>query len=147
MNVCAPSRPGLIAKIHVARKKLALTDESYRDVLRRVTGKDSCSIMTDAQLEKALSEFKRLGFRGEKKAKRAGSRKMAQGNQARMIRGMWIELFELGEVKDPSEEALASYVARMVQIDDLHWITPDDANVVINGLRSWIRRVRNKHEG
>lgn len=32
----------LIAKIHIAKKDLAMDDATYRDVLVRVTGKDSC---------------------------------------------------------------------------------------------------------
>jgi phage gp16-like protein len=37
----------VIAKIHVAKKQLALSEESYRDVLRRVTRFDSTSRMSE----------------------------------------------------------------------------------------------------
>ncbi len=33
----------LIAKIHVAKAQLNLDDEQYRDIVRRITGKDSAA--------------------------------------------------------------------------------------------------------
>lgn len=56
------TRRTLIAKIHIAKKDLAMDDETYRDVLQRVTGKDSCKNMTVAELKKVISDMKRLGF-------------------------------------------------------------------------------------
>ena len=45
-------RNGLISKIHVAKNQLALTDDSYRPLLERVTGRVSLKDMTDRQLAK-----------------------------------------------------------------------------------------------
>lgn len=56
------SRKTLIAKIHIAKKDLALDDETYRDVLHRVTGKNSCKDMTLNELKKVIADLKRLGF-------------------------------------------------------------------------------------
>lgn len=56
------TRRTLIAKIHIAKKDLAMDDETYRDVLQRVTGKDSCKNMTIVELKKVISDMKRLGF-------------------------------------------------------------------------------------
>lgn len=55
-------RRTLIVKIHIAKKDLAMDDETYRDVLQRVTGKDSCKNMTVTELKKVISDMKRLGF-------------------------------------------------------------------------------------
>lgn len=52
----------LIAKIHIAKKDLALDDATYRDVLERVTGKTSCKEMDLKELKKVMMELKRLGF-------------------------------------------------------------------------------------
>lgn len=134
-------RKSLIAKIHVAKKQLALTDESYRDVLRRITGKDSSGSMTHQELDNVVKEFKRLGFDGTYKPKRAGERKLAGSPQAKKIRALWITLHQLGAVHNPSEEALSAYVKRICKVDDLHWINSKDANLVINTMRSWQRRV------
>lgn len=53
----------LIAKIHIAKKDLCMDDATYRDVLIRVTGKNSCKDMTLNELKKVIQDFKRLGFK------------------------------------------------------------------------------------
>ena len=52
----------LIAKIHIAKKDLAMDDDTYRDVLHRVTGKNSCKDMTLNELKAVIKDLKRLGF-------------------------------------------------------------------------------------
>jgi hypothetical protein len=55
-------RNGLLAKIHVAKRQLGLTDDQYEAVLRvfKVT---SAKELTIPQLEELVKYFKRLGFR------------------------------------------------------------------------------------
>ena len=55
-------RYGLIQKIKVAQKQLALDDDNYRAVLRRITGKSSCKDCDLLQLQRVIAEFERLGF-------------------------------------------------------------------------------------
>ncbi|PZQ46326.1 MAG: regulatory protein GemA [Micavibrio aeruginosavorus] len=140
-------RNGLIAKIHVAKKELCLTDDCYRDFLRGITGKESCTQMSEEQLDAVVSGFKRLGFADKKTPKRAGNRKLASQPQAKMIRGLWITLHQMGEVDDPSEAALAKFVEKRTKVSDLHWITPADADIVIKALKGWVQRVEDSNEG
>lgn len=130
----------MVAKIHIARKDLAIEDAAYRALLERVTGRDSCKSMSNAQLGRVLEEFKRLGW-SEKPRKRAGSRPMATTEQAGKIRALWLSLYHLGEVRDPSEDALTGYVKRMSGVADLRWLTPRKADAVIKGLRGWCERI------
>lgn len=135
------SRNAMIAKIHVAKKDLGLNDENYRDFLGSVTGKQSCSKMNDAELGKALAGFKKLGFDKKPSIKRAGQRPRADSAQARKIRALWLCLYHLGEIKDPSEEALASFAARTAGINALQWAKAGEADKVIKALRGWLQRV------
>jgi phage gp16-like protein len=135
-----PSRNALIGKVHVAKKQLALTDDSYRDILRRVTGTDTCSAMDERQLETVLEEFKRLGFKPSG-GKRAGERKKADSAQATMIRALWLDLYHLAAIRDPSEEALAAFAKRSCGVPALQWLAPAKADMVINALRGWLARV------
>lgn len=57
------SKKILMAKIHIAKKDLHLDDDTYRDVLWRVTGKRSCSDMTIAQLESVVKDMQSSGFK------------------------------------------------------------------------------------
>lgn len=55
-------RNGLIKKIKVAQKQLALDDDNYRAILLRVTGKSSCADCDLVQLQRVEAEMERLGF-------------------------------------------------------------------------------------
>lgn len=57
-----PTRRAMIAKIKIAQKELGMDDDTYRAVLMRATGKNSCTQMSDGQLEAMLREMQRLGF-------------------------------------------------------------------------------------
>lgn len=129
----------MIAKVHIARKDLALDDTTYRALLMRVTGRESCSKMNMGQISQILDEFKRLGWK-PRRPRKSGQRKMADDAQSRMVRGMWITLAQNGIVRDSSEEALAAYVKRMTGMEDLAWLNAAQVNKVINGLRSWLQR-------
>jgi phage gp16-like protein len=65
----APKKKALLAKIHIAKKDLGLDDGTYRDVLRRITGKDSSSKMLISELERVIYEFGNLGWKPSAAAK------------------------------------------------------------------------------
>ncbi len=133
-----------LALIHVAKKQLALADESYRAILRRLAGVESAALLDDASRERVLAHFKALGW-VYKPAKRAGpstgsGRRQADGGQARKIRALWLALYHLGEVQDPAESAIAAFVRRQTSLEALQWLTPSEANRVIEALKSWCAR-------
>lgn len=57
------TKKALMAKIHIAKKQLALDDATYRDVLWRVTGLRSCKDMTIAQLQDVAKDMQNSGFK------------------------------------------------------------------------------------
>lgn len=129
----------LIGKIHVARKQLGLSDDSYRAMLTGVTGKDSCANMAENELKAVLKRFEELGFKPTG-GKRAGSRKPADSNQAKMIRALWLDLYHLGALRDPTEDALAAFVKRTTKVPALQWLGSGGADDVIKALRGWLER-------
>jgi phage gp16-like protein len=137
---------GLIRKVHVAKRQLALADEDYRAILLRATGKASSSSCTIAELERVLREFARLGWRARKTPPaRAGKRPMADSEVALKLRALWISGYELGVVADPREESLVAFCKRVSGgrkngVDALQWLTERDARKCIEGLKSWIAR-------
>ncbi|MFZ6775818.1 phage protein GemA/Gp16 family protein [Undibacterium sp. Ji83W] len=52
-----------LAQIHIAKVQLAMADDSYRALLRRVAGKESSKDLTWQERKALLDEFKRLGFK------------------------------------------------------------------------------------
>lgn len=142
MTASAPSqnvRKGLYAKIHIARKDLRLDDQTYRDLLAERYGVRTASKMSIAGLEDLVAHFVNLGWKPKRAApKRAGSRSPAPGREARKARALWISLYHLGVVNDPSEAALAAYARRQTGIEAPQWI--HDWRPVIEGLKEWAVR-------
>lgn len=141
-----PVRAGLIGKLHVAKAQLGLDDDTYRGVLKRVTGKESSSQCSITELENVKAEFVNLGWKPAKKAHpRAGNRPLADGDTAAKLRALWISGYHLGVVKDPTEAALAAFVKRVTGgrksgVDALQWLTDADARKAIEGLKAWLAR-------
>ncbi|WP_226383383.1 gp16 family protein [Burkholderia mayonis] len=51
-----------VAKIHIAKQQLAMTDDEYRTVLRSVAGVSSSKELTPEGAHKLLKHFERCGF-------------------------------------------------------------------------------------
>jgi phage gp16-like protein len=131
------SRDRLIRLIHVAKRDLALDDETYRGALHAVIGKTSTTAMSVPELQKVMDHLKSKGFKVRPSAK---SRPLARYPEARKIRAIWLLLHKLGAVENPSEAALAAYVKRITGIDALQWIGGDQAERVIETLKKWAMR-------
>lgn len=130
-----------IAKIHIAKKDLGLTDEIYRDIIREASGgKTESSGKLDWQgRHNALERFKELGWKAKISTKAVPrsepSRRLADDPQSRMLRGMWIELHQAGIVRNPAESALCAFGKRLTRKDALQWYFDRDVTVVKEALK------------
>ena len=135
------SRRLMIAKIHLAKKALALEEDSYRAILLRVGGADSSGKMTVSQLDRVLQEFRRLGWQGPKGKPRSGTGRKASGKSwVRKVWAIWGDLKPL--LDDGDDAALFGFVKRQTGIDNPEWLSPAQANKVIAGLQGWLARKR-----
>lgn len=128
----APSRRALLAQVHMAKKALALTDDTYAAILARIAGQESAAQIPDAGLVAVVAEFRRLGWKD--RPFRPGSRKP----HVRKVWAVWGSMKHL--VRSPGAEGLRGYVKRMTDVDDPEWLTGEQANVVVEGLKAWRRR-------
>jgi phage gp16-like protein len=124
----------LLAKVHIAKKELALSDESYRAILSRVTGHESSADCSEGQLERLFVEFRRLGWAPQK-----GTRAPAP-KHVRLIYALWKEAGVVGAVANATKEALRAFVLRQTGKAAPEFCTPSDANRVSEGLKAMIRR-------
>ncbi len=134
-----PARNSRLAKVHIAKKQLGLEDAGYRELLRRVTGKHSSADCTEAELDLLLVEFKRLGFEPQGNA----TAPRAEKEYVRMIYALWSGLKPY--LRDHSQVALRIFVKKMTGVDKPDWLGPEDANDVIEGLKAWLARERDKN--
>lgn len=144
-------RRAAIVKVQIARKELALDEETYRALLERVTGRRSAADCTVAQLGRVLDELKAKGWkpsfsaRGQKAppfrpdAGQARARP-ADSPVARKARALWISLHQLGEVRDPSERSLEAFAARQLGVDRLRWADQSQGYRLIEALKAMAER-------
>ncbi|UTH73524.1 gp16 family protein [Chromobacterium sp. IIBBL 290-4] len=141
MNAKTQDRQRLIRLIHVAKRELALEDDSYRAILQRIGKKASAADLTVPELNQVLEYLKRSGFKVRSKAQPATqARSLAQDEQHKKIRALWLFLHQIGVVKNPAESALAAYVKRITGRDAMQWLAGDQLEQVIESLKKWAMR-------
>lgn len=146
MGAAPDYRKRLIQLIHVAKNERGLDDETYRGLLTRETGKDSCSKMNGTELDRVLGALKREGFRvtrARKPVERVIGKKspapVREGQKA-LITALWISLWQLGAVKDNRDSAIDGFVKRQTGVEHLQWLGPQQGHRVIEALKAWCAR-------
>jgi len=124
-------------KCQIARKQLRLDEDTYRDVLRRVTGQASSTDCGPSQLDALLAEFRRLGWKPAR-----GGKAPSGKPQVRKIYAIWRGLAPY--VEDASDSALRGFVHRQTGRDAPEFLTAPEANKVVEGMKAWLARVRAK---
>lgn len=142
--------PAQIKKIHCLKGALTLDDDTYRLMLSAFGTKSSKDrAFTYAKADEMIRDLEAKAVvagvwekrKPAKKAVGAGSsRPLADDPQSKKIRALWIELHQAGRVQNPSEAALAAYVKRMTNVNDLRWITVRQASTIIEALKKWLER-------
>jgi len=142
-----PRRSTLIKLIHVAKRDLGMDEPTYRTVLLSAGKSESLSGMSISNMQAVLERLKKDGFKVRPKA---SSRPLVTAPEASKVRALWLFLHELGEVRDPSEKALAAYVSRIAKVDDLRWSRgsrqvnaefKDRSELLIETLKKWAMRI------
>lgn len=129
----SPRRRSMIAKVHVARKQLGLSEDDYRAVVLRVTGRTSAGDCGDDALEALLAEFAAKGFRATSRS--AGPRP-ADHPQARKARALWISLYHLGAIDSADERALEAFARRQLGCDRLQWANQAQVYKLVEALKA-----------
>ena len=123
------SRKSLLAKVHIAKKDLALDDGTYRAILERQTGESSCTACSTQQLVRVVAYLRTLGW--QEPAKKPSRRKPA----ARPDAAGYVDKIEalLAEAKRPWSYA-ASIAKRMYGAEKLEWLSAGQARGVLAAL-------------
>ncbi len=150
-------RQAELAKIHLAKKQLGLDDETYRDVVARVSAKfrsepiDSAGAMTEAERRALLDEFVRLGFQVAPPRERADdwisiSPSHPGAQHLKKLLACAYDLEQIGAVRANSTRRwIQKFSRKLTGVDRLQWLTPQDANKVIEGLKGWRKKWLVKH--
>lgn len=125
--------------LHVAKAKLNMSDDTYRQVLVRIAGVTTSCDLDRAGFEAVMGFFEYCGFQPiENAAPRYGSRPgMASFAQIELIRELWREI-RRDRVCD--DEALAGWLRKYQKVDSLRFLTLDGARKAIVALKAWKAR-------
>ena len=136
------SRNGLLALVHAGAKALGLDETARRALQVRLTEKSSCAEMTAAELHRIIGELKRLGFKpAPKRSPRGGSDTPPRGKLGAKLEALWLAGWHLGVVRNPSGDALASFIKRQTGLDAARFAHASrDAARAIEGLKAWLAR-------
>lgn len=124
------SRDPLLARIHIARKELGLDDDTYRDLLERVTGARSSGDLSEPDRQKVIRAFRRLGWKGG-----ASRRKRSDKAYVRKVFALWGELKRTGVWRGEDIGSLRRFVKNMTGCDDPEWLSWPQASQVIEALK------------
>ncbi|UXZ04839.1 gp16 family protein [Moraxella nasicaprae] len=145
----ALNRPKLIQLIHIGKSQLHLDDDTYRSLLMSMTGKDSTKAMNIGELNKVLARLKQLGFVVTHKKKDPkpidDKASLYIERQIKLIRHLWLELHELGAVRNGSEQALASYIKNQTQTA-IEALDSEQASNIIERLKNWRKRLEKPNQ-
>lgn len=135
-------RRAALAKIHIAKKELAMTDDSYQALLQRLTGKESAQTLSLLDLERLLVEFKRLGWQPKPRKKKPQAVEDWRMPRIRLIKRLWLWLHQHNQVRDVSDSALLSFCQQHMQAAQLNWAESHELNKCVEALKSWQRRAQ-----
>jgi phage gp16-like protein len=133
------ARDPVLAMIHKAKADLALTDDCYRALLARITGQETSKGLSRVQVDAVLAEFRRLGWQA-KSADGPRHRPASDKPEIRKVFAIWGDMVKQGIPRTPTRAGLLAYVRRMTGVDDPEWLSPTQAQKVIEGLKSWRAR-------
>jgi hypothetical protein len=117
-------RNGLLAKIHVAKKQIGLTEDQYEAVLRGF-GVTSSREMTIPQLEVLVKYFRRLGFRPiEARWLKPPEERRDHGDS--QVIALWKRAREIAADIDNGALRLQGLVKKICGVEILEWCRDKD---------------------
>jgi len=145
-----PARP-LLAKIHIAKKELALDEETYREILSSEfaclpvrQGVRSSKDMTDRQAIKLINIFREKGWVPKTKPKKyddkKGDRYSATPGQKRLIEVLWHNIYR----GNNETKHLRQFLFNHFKVSDIQFLDKDKAHMAIEALKAMSRKRSNQ---
>lgn len=125
----ADPRAALMRAIMAACKRQGVDGETRHATQKRITGKDSMTDMTVAELTRMRDHFNR-GWKGPK----------SQRPHAGKIRALWWSLYWIGAIERVDDDALNAFVKRQTHIQHVNFLDHRSAPAVIEAMKAWLER-------
>ncbi|MGO1072585.1 gp16 family protein [Lysobacter sp. CA199] len=144
-DAAATVRKHQLGRIHQAKKALRLDDETYREILVRVTGKASSAAMSGSERRLVIDEFDRLmGSRTGSDAKPAGTKAGRRNFPGRPKRTDDVPMLQKIEALLTDRRLPWSYVnamaKRMFDCDRVDWLNDQQLHDTVAALQKSANR-------
>jgi phage gp16-like protein len=140
VRIDGPSaRKNELAQIHIAIADLVWDDDHYRAILFAKTGKRSAGELDSTGRKRFIEHLKACGWTGGNKA--PAPRYSKQQWHALML---WRDLGKAGALTDKSDAALNAFIQGQCSAGELRFLGTGQASVVIEALKSWLKRAKAK---
>ena len=126
-----------LGHIHQGKAALGWSDEDYRFHLLQNTGQNSAADLDAAGRAAVLAHMAKLGFKPKAPT-------FKPFGQPEKIKWLWKQIDKAGGLRDPSQAALLSLVARVTGtgVSDVQFLPTLDASKVIEALKSMLDRAK-----
>lgn len=128
-----------LAQIHIARAQLGIDEDTYRAILWTVARVKSAKELDWTGRKALLEHFRSKGWKPAP-PKTAKAAKPVSGGQEGMVRALWSELHAADKVRDPSDAALGSWLARNKWPQRVEWLNSWQLERAIEALKKWLER-------
>lgn len=132
------ARKADLARIHIAKKALNMSDDAYRDILFSVARVRSSAELDFTGRKRLLDHFKRCGWDGNKPGTSKPRTSSARPKRptpsvavAPMCRKVRAQLISLGSLPDSYADGIAK---QMFGVDFFEWCNPDQLHALVAAL-------------
>lgn len=129
-------RRSLLARLHIAKQRVGLDDDGYRDFLEANTGRRSAKCLSVDELRFVTEKLSppRRGRIGADDGKRSSA-------YGKKLQALWLSGWNLGLIRDRSDAALISFICRQTGLSHPRFlIYAGDAARAIEALKFWLAR-------
>jgi phage gp16-like protein len=132
MSAVQDDRRADLAKIHLAKKQLGLSDEDYRSIMLTVAGARSAAELSYEGRLKLLAHFQRCGWRARpSKTPRRPQRPTPSAEKIPLVRRIRAQLISLGNLPDEYADGIAT---QMFRVDRYEWCHVDQLHAISAAL-------------
>lgn len=135
------NRRAELAKVHILKKELNLSEDEYRDLMTTVCGVSSSADLDASGREKFIAHLLRLrsAMKFPSPGKKQAVRKKLSPRVGKIF-SLWQQLYEAGKVGNRTYKALETWVQGQTKVDKLEWLTAPQQDQCIESLKKWLER-------
>ena len=123
-----------LARIHILKKDLNLSDDEYRDLLQTLTGRRSARDLSYEERSRAAAHLEKL-------VRATKPQKVLIGPQEKKVLGLWGALQNAGAVQKNTLQPLSAWLQREGYPARLEWLSGAQVTKVVEQLKCWCKRL------